>query len=77
MNWRRESNPRVPQTNHHPRCEYVDASLIDVFRVTHEDGGGYVTDEEPNPNDLGDGLKVSPEKMHREIYDSLREFNGF
>ena len=77
MNWARLCNPREPQTNHHPRCEHVDASLIEVFRVSHEDGGSYATDQEPNPNDLGDGCKVTSEKMHREIYEALAEFAGF
>lgn len=66
-----------PMPNHHPRCEHYNASLIDVFRVSHEDGGSYVTDKEPSPNDLGDGLKVSPEQMHREVYENLPEFDGF
>ncbi len=79
MNWCRD-DIRVkdgaihPMTNHHPRCEHVNDSLMDVWRVSL-DGSSYVTHEEPC--DLGDGLKVTPEKMHREIYEHLPEFDGF
>lgn len=60
-------------TDHHPRCPRVDDSLIDVWRVSY-DGESYVIDREPdnNPQET-----VTRERMHREIYDNLPEFNGF
>ena len=66
-----------PQTNHHPRCEHVDKSLIDVWRVTYDDGGFFITDQKPE--DLYDESEyiITQEKMHREIYDQLPEFEGF
>lgn len=67
-------------TNHHPRCEYVDASLIPVWRFTH-DGSSYVTDQRPSHGALSEAQEseviVTEEKMHREIYDHLKEFAGF
>lgn len=74
LTWCRECNPREPQTNHHPRCEYVDASLIDVWRVSY-DGASYVVDQEPLATHHEE--TVTREKMHREIYEQLPEFNGF
>ena len=74
-----------PMTNHHPRCEYVDKSLIDVWRVTIPgEGGGCLfdreecakafADENSEPNEP---LQINKEKMHKEIYDNLDEFAGF
>jgi len=62
------------KTNHHPRCQYVDASLIDVWRVSY-DGASYALVTRPllaQPEET-----VAREKMHREIYENLREFGGF
>lgn len=61
-------------THHHPRCEHVDASLIDVWRVSY-DGASYVVDREPLATHHEE--TVTREKMHREIYDQLQEFKGF
>jgi len=61
-------------TNHHPHCEHINASLIDVWRVSL-DGVSYVTDS--HPGELTEGETVTAEKMHREIYDHLPEFSGF
>jgi hypothetical protein len=63
-----------PGTNHHPRCEYVDASLIDVWRVSY-DGGSYVSDRAPMTTHQRE--TITREKMHREIYENLPEFQGF
>ncbi len=66
-------------TNHHPRCEYVDASLIDVWKVT--DGQTFYYDD--NKESAFDaiakdkGLMAIKEKMHREVYNNLNEFSGF
>lgn len=47
MSWARISDPTQPNTNHHPNCEHVDKSLIDVWRVS-EPGmpGGLIVDSE-------------------------------
>jgi len=74
INWRRSINPRIPMTNHHPNCEYVDKSLIDVWRVSY-DGGHYFSDQEPLTTHQRE--TITKEKMHREIYEHLPEFNGF
>lgn len=65
-------------TNHHPTCEYVDASLIDVWRVSF-DGNSYVTDRDPaeEPELLSGDEVVTKERMHREIYENLPDFAGF
>jgi len=73
MTWCRTDGSK---TDHHPRCEYVDASLIDVWRVTF-DGAFYFQDTEPTPDQLAHGEIVTKEKMHREIYENLPEFAGF
>ncbi len=83
MNWARACNPHAPQTNHHPSCEFVDKSLIDVFsvRVPGEEGGCVVeskalaermANEDPAPP-----LEIVPQKMHRELFEQLPEFAGF
>ena len=69
-------------TNHHPRCKHVDASLIDVWRVSL-DGTSYVTDSEADAMEAvkvecaSDVPTVTKEQMHREIYENLPEFDGF
>lgn len=78
--WVRCINPRVPQPNHHPECEHVNASLIDVWRVrlAGETEGGYLTDCEPNGAEASESeVTVTKEKIHKEIYENLREFGGF
>lgn len=76
INWARVETITGPLPNHHPRCLHYNDSLIDVWRVSY-DGGGYVTDTEPNPDDLENGETVTREKMHRECYEQLQEFAGF
>ena len=69
-----------PMTNHHPRCEHVDASLIDVWKVSDGSSSFYTDNEaEARSMSLDDGpaLTVTAEKMHREIYENLPEFDGF
>lgn len=66
-------------TNHHPDCPHVDDSLVDVWKVS--DGRDYYftrneTDAKTEAEN-GEGLLVTPEKMHLEIYESLPEFEGF
>jgi len=70
-------------TNHHPRCEFVDESLMDVYSVripgeqhgcaTHCEADAHnMAQEDPDAP-----LEVVKIKMHREIYENLPEFNGF
>jgi len=61
------------KTNH-PKCELVAASLIDVWRVSY-DGASYVIDAPPLATHHEE--TVTQEKMHREIYEQLPEFQGF
>lgn len=67
-------------TNHHPRCEYVDASLIDVWRFSCG-GSSYVVDREPSSDAALEAqeseVRITKEKMHCEIYEHLSEFDGF
>ena len=71
------------KTNHHPRCEYVDESLIDVWRVTipGESTGCICGSEEEAKALAGDDpdepMEITKIKMHREIYENLPEFGGF
>lgn len=71
-------------TNHHPKCEHVDASLIDVWRVNVPgESGGLIVDSEAAAIDAArdetgeEPLEITKEKMHREIYENLPEFGGF
>lgn len=87
MMWCRDDvrivNGVVQATNHHPRCEYVDESLIDVWTVCIPgETGGCVTDNEASAREMagedpGAPLEVIAGKMHREIFEQLGEFNGF
>lgn len=63
-------------TDHHPNCEHYNDSLIDVWKVEWE-GDFYVTDKQPDEDDFEDGEIVTKQKMHREVYDQLPEFEGF
>jgi len=72
MNWARIDGS---MTNHHPRCEFVNESLIDVWKVS--DGfTHYYTDREDDANH-DKSMLITKEKMHREIYENLPEFQGF
>ena len=66
----------MPLTNHHPRCEYVGETLIDVWKVSIA-GTGYYIDQEPNPDEIGENETITKERMHREIFVNLPEFAGF
>ena len=65
-------------TNHHPRCEHVDASLIDVWRVSY-DGTICLFDDAPLPEVLLEleGAVVDKIKMPREVFEHTPEFNGW
>lgn len=81
MNWARtdisfKEIKSVYITNHHPNCQYVNDSLIDVWRISFC-GSNYVLDREPTKEEIESGEIVTKEKMHQEIYDHLEEFDGF
>jgi hypothetical protein len=68
-----------PATNHHPRCEHVDASLIDVWKVT-DGSSSYYTDSEEDARHEAvgcDDITITKAKMHQEIFEQLPEFEGF
>jgi hypothetical protein len=74
----------LPTTNHHPRCKYVDASLINVWsvRVPGETSGGCIVDTEEQARQMANEdpdapLEIVPIQMHREVIDALPEFPGF
>jgi hypothetical protein len=75
-NWcRAEVDPKAI-TNHHPWCKHYNDSLIDVWLV--EFGGiFYVSDHEPTADEITGGETVTKEKMHRELFEQLPEFEGF
>jgi hypothetical protein len=78
--WARGVTPNEPMTLHHPRCSHVDDSLIDVWRYTWE-GESYVMDRAPSADEQREAqeseVRITRERMHREIYEQLREFAGF
>lgn len=63
-------------TNHHPRCQRVDDSLIDVWRVEY-DGAHYYETSEPDRAEMHPEEVLTKERMHRELFDRLPEFAGF
>lgn len=80
INWCRsiefKDGEPVNLTNHHPKCEHYNDSLIDVWRISYN-GSSCVVDSEPDPTDFDSGEVISKEKMHREIFENLPEFHGF
>lgn len=69
----------VPMTNHHPNCEHVNASLIDVWKASDGPLSFYTIDEAAAEAEADgcDDITISRVKMHREIYENLPEFDGF
>lgn len=63
-------------TNHHPHCPHYNDSLIDVWKVSY-DGQFYYTDKLPCKEETENGETVTQEKMHKEVFEQLPEFNGF
>lgn len=70
-------------TNHHPNCEHVNASLMNVWVVAIPgDEHGCVCDNEEAARKMAGEdedapLDVIPKKMNREIFEQLGEFAGF
>lgn len=77
---RRDGVPVV--TNHHPNCQHYNDSLMDVWKVTHEGQSCYVENEQ-EANKMagaevsGGTISIVKERMHREVFENLPEFDGF
>lgn len=68
-------------TNHHPNCARYNDSLMDVWRVTVDGISCYVDSEKDAlgtaGTDDGAAASVTKERMHRELFEQLPEFDGF
>jgi len=76
INWCRVGGLLGMIPNHHPNCEHYNDSLIDVWKV-ELDGNYFYTDVEPCYKDFIEGEVITKEKLHRECYEQLEEFEGF
>jgi len=74
---RRDCVPLI--TNHHPKCNHYNDSLIDVWKLTCDGQSVYLDDEQDAIDYMQDDaeITITKEKMHREIYENLPEFEGF
>lgn len=63
-------------TNHHPNCPHYNDSLMDVWKVTDGFCSSY-TDSEQDAKDTFVRESIVKEKMHREVFEHLPEFEGF
>lgn len=68
--------------NHHPNCPHYNDSLMNVWRVSLGGISCYVDNEQDAKSVAideasDDALTITPEKMHREIFENLQEFDGF
>lgn len=77
--WARLFNPKEPATLHHPRCEHVDDSLIDVWKVSDGSSSYFTTNERDGQLEAenADGVTITKQRMHREVFAALPEFDGF
>lgn len=68
-------------TNHHPNCPHYNDSLIDVWKMTVNGVSAYMDNEQDVTDccqdELEDETTVTKEKMHREVFTNLPEFEGF
>jgi hypothetical protein len=68
-------------TNHHPNCLHYNDSLIDVWKLTCDGVSAYLDDKQDAINcmqeEFEDEITITKEKMHREIFEHLPEFEGF
>lgn len=70
----------TPFTDHHPNCSKFNDSLIDVWKIEHVFMCDFCYTD--NINDLLEyksdpDIKITQEKLHKEIYDNMDEFQGF
>lgn len=71
-------------TTHHERCPHYNDSLIDVWKVEVGGVSSYNENEQDAIDTAGDDEDspfekpvITKEKMHREIFENLPEFDGF
>jgi hypothetical protein len=73
-------------TNHHQNCPHYNDSLIDVWKVSRLNSGFCYFDNEHDAiyavdtegGEDGDGeFTITKEKLHKEIYENIPEFEGF
>jgi hypothetical protein len=80
VNWPREINPNY-LTNHHPDCKHYNDSLIDAYKVITNNTFYYTEDENQVIDTIKDKtdslIRIVKEKMHREVFENLPEFEGF
>jgi len=86
QNWARENGNYYPGvkgkdihfviTDHHIGCPHYNDSLIDVWKISFE-GQSYYSDKPPISEELENGETVTQEKMHKEVFEQLPEFEGF
>ena len=82
-NWARSINLKY-LTNHHPNCPRYNDSLMDVWKVSDGSASYYQDNEADAFRDMAadeecgvTDLKLTQERMHREVFEHLPEFNGF
>lgn len=81
MQWCRSINTKY-LTNHHENCLHYNDSIIDIWKIISIDGILCCVDNERDAMEYtlkcqDDEFLVVKEKMHREAFEALKEFNGF
>lgn len=78
--WARSIN-RNYLTNHHENCPRYNDSLMDAWKVTVDGRSAYCEHEQDARETAGDEqreeITVTKERMHREVFEHLPEFEGF
>lgn len=74
--WARAMDLKYP-TDHHENCLRYNDSLMDVWRVTVDGVSCYTANEQDARDTAGKDITVIQEKMHREAFEALPEFEGF
>lgn len=69
-------------TNHHPNCPHYNDSLMDVWKISDGSTSCFTDNEQDARDTIGEGeewsdVKITKERMHREIFVNLPEFEGF
>lgn len=68
-------------TNHHENCPHYNDSLIDVWKVAVDGVSCYVDNEQDARDTAVDSHRVdiviTKERMHREVFEHLPEFERF
>lgn len=80
VNWARSVDLKY-LTNHHPNCPHYNDSLIDVWKMTVNGVSAYMDNEQDVidccQDEFEDETTITKEKMHREVFEHLPEFEGF